>query len=1194
LKPPPAAAPGRNAATNVPPPAPWTGWSPSGRTSPCVLQKLTAMPRIFDNIELELLHALRETLAISERSDFCVGYFNLRGWKAIDDLIERWAGQPGQQCRLLVGMQRLPQDELREAYSLLPHDDPMSNQTVIRLKRRLAEEFRAQLTIGAPTDEDEAGLRRLSAQLKAGKLAVKLHLRHPLHAKLYLCFRPDPNNPITGFLGSSNLTLSGLSHQGELNLDVLDHDATQKLAKWFNDRWNDRWCVDITKELIQVIDESWARPVALPPYWIYVKMAYHLAEEARAGLSEFTIPADMRDTLLEFQSAAVRIAARHLEKRGGVILGDVVGLGKTLMATALARVFQDPPHSLESLIICPKNLKGMWEEYVHRYRLIAKVISITQVENVLPDLRRYRVVIIDESHNLRNREGRRWAVIRDYISRNASKCILLSATPYNKAYLDLANQLRLFLEPDAVVGIRPEEYLRRDCDGRVDEFTRRHQCPVNCLAAFEKSNYPDDWREMMRLFMVRRTRSFVERNYALTECPACATVLLAAQDNCPKCGRPKAKEDRRFLILEGDHRFYFPKRQPRTLKFRIRDKDPDDQYARLYSDTVVDTIRLLHLPRYGLANYLKPTPDKPPTADEAEVMKNLSRAGKRLIGFCRTNLFKRLESSGYSFLLSVRRHILRNFIYLYALENNLPLPIGTQDSALFDTREDDADETLPGTVGEAAQPSELTAKSLHAFADAAKHGYTRLRGQHANNFDWLRSDLFVEDLAKHLRKDAERLFSILQLAGEWRPDNDDKLAELQKLLARKHPGQKVIVFSQFADTVLYLTDQLRARGLKQLAAVTGDTEDPSAFARRFSPVSNRARDQVPPSDELRVLIATDVLSEGQNLQDAAIIVNYDLPWAIIRLIQRAGRVDRIGQTAPEILCYSFLPADGVERLIRLRTRVRQRLQENAEVVGADETFFEDEHHDYLIRDLFTEKSGILDDPEDNEVDLASLAYQIWKNATDADPLLKKTIPELPNVVFSTKSLADVPPNPPGAAGPKPSSGVMVYVRTTEGNDALAWVDEEGRTVTESQHEILRAAACMPATPALQRLSNHHALVQQAVAGIQTEHVTTGGQLGKPSSARRRAYERLKDYAARVKDTLFDIKPLHAAIDAIYAAPLTEAARDLINRELRAGITDEKLADLVLSLHEEDRLCIPQDDVEAREPKIICSLGIRKD
>jgi hypothetical protein len=270
------------------------------------------------------------------------------------------------------------------------------------------------------------------------------------------------------------------------------------------------------------------------------------------------------------------------------------------------------------------------------------------------------------------------------------------------------------------------------------------------------------------------------------------------------------------------------------------------------------------------------------------------------------------------------------------------------------------------------------------------------------------------------------------------------------------------------------------------------------------------------------------------------------------------------------------------------------LRENAEVVGTDEMFFEDEHHDSVIRDLFTEKSGILDDPEDNEVDLSSLAYQIWKNATDADPALKKSIPDMPNVVFSTKPLSAVPIKPDTQSPSRTVPGVMVYVRTGDGNDALAWIDEQGHSVTESQHEILRAAACEPNTPALTRLTNHHTLVQQAVANITTEHMTTGGQLGRPSSARRRVYERLKDYATSVKDTLFDIKPLHQAIDALYELPFTESAKDLLNRELRTGIPDEKLVEVVLSLHEEDRLCVPKDDVETGEPHIICSLGIRKD
>jgi hypothetical protein len=382
--------------------------------------------------------------------------------------------------------------------------------------------------------------------------------------------------------------------------------------------------------------------------------------------------------------------------------------------------------------------------------------------------------------------------------------------------------------------------------------------------------------------------------------------------------------------------------------------------------------------------------------------------------------------------------------------------------------------------------------------------------------------------------------------------------------------------------VRYLETQLRAKGLKQAAGVSGDSYDPAAMAWRFSPESNNKRVNVKPEDELRVLVATDVLSEGQNLQDCAIVVNFDLPWAIIRLIQRVGRVDRIGQKSEKIVCYSFLPADGVERIIRLRSRIRQRLHENAEVVGTDEAFFEDDRNDEAVLDLYNEKSGILDGEADAEVDLASYAYQIWKNAIDQKPELEKTIELLPPVVYSTKAHKPTEKDPPG---------VLVYMKTPEGNDALAWMNDKGESVTESQYQVLRMAECPPETPALPRQQNHHELVKKAVELIVAEEKTVGGQLGRPSGARFRTYERLKRHAEEVKGTLFESPELAKVIEEIYRYPLRQTAVDTLNRQLRSGISDQDLASLVIALRQEERLCLIHEEDQVQEPRIICSLGL---
>jgi hypothetical protein len=772
------------------------------------------MPRIFDNIHLRLADGLQQVMHDAVACAFCVGYFNLRGWDTLATYVEKLpGGDETRACRLLVGMHRLPEEEMRLLYRASRDTTMLDGAARRALLHRFVQSFKEQIEFGVPSDAAERTLRQIARQLRQRKLYVKAFLKHPLHAKLYLVERGDNITPLIGFVGSSNLTLAGLSQQGELNVDVVEQDAAQKLLQWFNERWDDPSAIDLTDQLAEIIETSWAREELVRPYLVYLKMAYHLCEEARQGERAFKMPRLFENVLLDFQAAAVSLAVHTLYRRGGVLLGDVVGLGKTLMATAIARILQEDA-DVNTLVICPPNLAPMWEWHLQQYQITGRVLSLGKVVAELPQMPRYRLLIIDESHNLRNREGKRYRAIRDYIDLNEPYVLLLTATPYNKEYTDLANQLRLIVDEDADLKVRPERFFQWwAAQGKNDaDFIATYRTLPTTLRAFERSLFPDDWRDLMRLFLVRRTRQFIIRHYA----------------------RYDAEKQRYYVTLNGQPK-YFPVRQPKRVSFETR---PDDPYTRLFSNQVVAVIENLKLPRYGLANYLRAGADADANDHEKSLLDNLTRAGRRLIGFSRTNLFKRLESSGYSFLLSVERHIVRNLVTLYALENNLPIPIGVQDAALMDTAISDADaEFLPDAETDADTPAEQLPPRLRTLNDyraCAERTYQNYRANE-KRFYWLAPRFFTPELQQHLLEDAHALLEILNMAGEWNPDEDAKLDALHALLTRMHPDDKVLVFTQFADTALYLGEQLRTRGVDALAVAISGGEDPYTLARRFSP-----------------------------------------------------------------------------------------------------------------------------------------------------------------------------------------------------------------------------------------------------------------------------------------------------------------------------------------------------------------------
>ena len=1094
------------------------------------------MARIFDNIRKQLGPHLELTFPGHDRMDAAVGYFNLRGWNIFAPHVEARAATASATppvVRVLVGMVAGTdqQQALEELQHRLEHTEP-SDEAIIdhelagERRRVLIRHLREQLMRGIPTATDRVTLQTLRDQISRGLVELKVYTRRPLHGKTYIFHRTDPNHPRLAFVGSSNLTAAGLLSNYELNVDVTDYDGAEALAQWFEDRWNDRFSYPITDALLEVLDESWAGQPR-NPYDVYLKLCYDLSRDVRDGLAEYSLAGAIQDQLLDYQRDAVKTLARRIMSRGGTMLGDVVGLGKTLTAVAVALLLLEE-HRYSTLVVCPKNLVEMWEDHFAAYQVPGKVVPYSTVVRDLPTLRRYHFVIIDESHTMRNEDRQDYQALHEYIRTNDCKVLLLTATPYNIAFQDVAAQIGLWINPDDDLGLQPTVALRND-----PNLAQRLDGRTSTLAAFKKSEEAEDWQRLMSEHLVRRTRSFIKKR---------------ASDN------GQVDERGVYLVFSSGARFYFPTRTAIPVQHSF---GPSDPAALMAGDSTLTVIDALSLPRYDLARYLAKGVRHTP--EEEIIVQKWQRSRGQVAGFVRTNFFKRLSSCGHSYHLSLTRHIARNRLFLYALSSGLAVPTGTVIDEMFAPRDTDAD--LDEAAGTGATPQEQ---------------YDALVERNPTSVTWVRADLFTAELTKRLQADTAALQSLLDSYGDWTSSRDSKMAALIDLLTVTHPDEKVLIFTEYKDTADYITTTLLAAGIPAVGSATGDTENPTRMAERFSPLSNAlpgedTEDRIPDGDELRILVATDVLSEGQNLQDAHIIVNYDLPWAIIKLIQRAGRVDRIGQQSDTVVLYSFFH-ESVENVLNLRQRIAQRLAANARAFGSDEQFFGQDREVHFIKDLY---DGVLDDTDlDNDVDAASLAYEIWDNATRDNPHLAQRIMTLPDLTHATKPAQVRDPFAPG---------IGCYVRTDSGAAAYGYATADGVVQLITGHEVLKAFECEPATPAQESRDDNDTLLAALVQGPDAPMARPEVFEGQLGGVRRSVWSRLSG-------TFYDQNPeLTAALDELARNPLTTEAERKLRRAVNAGDL-EALASLVIRLHTDERLTVER---RGHDPiRIVSSMGIR--
>ena len=1098
------------------------------------------MPNIFDNLtdDTRLGAAVRDSLSYYDTVDVATGYLDLRGWSSMADILDsKPTPGPGDRpaARVLVGM--VAPSDSQQLLDLLQDDlqppeygsDIHDRERAFARRDQLAAHLRTQLMRGLATTQGQATLQTLKRQLTDGLVAMKVFTETPLHGKTYLFHAPDQKHAARwGYVGSSNLTGAGLHRNLELNIDVQDSDATIKLATWFEDRWNDPFSLDITAEIIDLIANSWADEEQPTPFEVYLKVCHSLSQDARDGMG-YVLPKSMSDLLLDYQESAVRTLSRRIVRRGGTMLGDVVGLGKTLTAVATALMLQ-AAEDYSTLVLCPKNLVPMWEKHIEEYDINGRVVPYSMADKVLPELKRFNLIICDESHNLRNNSTIAYDAIHQYIRANNSKVLLLTATPYNLAFTDVANQIGLYIDEDDDLGIVPAEAMRIDPNlaGKVDG-------KINTLTAFRRSEEPEDWRRLMSDHLVRRTRSFIKRTAKKEQVTGPDGTLV----------------EREYLQFANGQKFHFPTRvsTPLSLNFAA-----DDPAALMEDETTLDAVRDLILPRYRLADY-----DNPKAAHSPSDTKNLDdiRSGRgNVSGFVRIGLFKRLSSSGYSFILSLQRQRARNELFIHAIDTKQPLPLGTFTDKQINVSDEDIE----------------TDGSLHGSVETR---YKNLVASLPAKTKWVSSTVFKPTLRKDLAKDNEVITWLLNRFGDWDPTRDSKINKLVDLLSNDHCGEKVLVFTEYSDTAQYIAAALADAGIPNVGLATGDTDNPADVARRFSPYSNRLPsapqdEPVDLDDPVNVLVATDVLSEGQNLQDSHIIVNYDLPWAIIRIIQRAGRVDRIGQRSDTVHLY-LITHEKIEEQIRLRQRIKERLGASAEAFGSDEKFFGGDREIKILDDLYKGRVSDDDSDEEAEVDSVSEAWLVWSNALDKHPETTAKVLRMQDMIHSTRE----------QYMDEAHGGVTCYISTGSGVDAFATakVTEDGvdeRILTPL--EALRIFRAEPTTPTAPQRPDHFDREAALVQGpLKTETVAAGNLKG----VRKWAWQRLGG-------TVFGQKASEA-LDALHTRPLTEHATMRLSQARRNKYSLDDLADLINQLHGEDRLVIGATDTDTIQ--IVCSLGV---
>lgn len=991
------------------------------------------IPYVIDNLETRLADVLNDLLRrqSGQQIDVASAYFSIRGFEQVRSTLP-----DVHHFRLLLG------------------DKPLEGED-IGLRPDSAAYLRHELNAEPFTEATLRLVEDLIRFLRRDDVLVRLYLGHDpdtggrrafLHAKCYLFYGAQENqnsffdalNPIVGIVGSSNFTAPGLVSSRELNLvhktllaeeeiddpearSEVSHHAISRmngdiapdnqrllksevgaraimdLSRWYDEQW--RLAVDYKDQLIELLENSKFGGREYTPYEIYMKALYEYFKDDLD--SDFTEPSTRSAVdLAEFQEDAVRKARRILAQYDGVIVADSVGLGKTWIGKKL---LEDYAYHMrqKALVICPASLKPMWENELRSASIAAQVVTQESLPLDTFDIRGITdvdVILVDEAHNFRNKRAKRYMQLENILAANGRR----GRDGGRKKLILLTatpinnNIFDLYNQINLFTG-NDRTYFASAGIGDLYKYflaARRESIEEGSIRIFN----------LLEEVVIRRTRQFIRHAY------------------------PDA-------TIRGKT-ISWPKRRLHTIEY-----DLEATYEGFYQQ-IVRRIESLNLAHYSLESYKRSEQEQ----DDFELGRQVA-----LVGIFKSRFLKRLESSIDSFRISIRRAL--EFVKTFAeyVQDGILLDSASFQIAmrLLDSDDEDNEDNSPNSRATDIDESDDARQIIDQLPRLNTEKYDR------------------RSIYRALQEDIDALTEIWHDIKDIGIRHDAKLEQLKTLLNTDLRGQKVIVFTYYKDTARYVYQALTSDenvswrehvGQPNIRRVDSSvkTTDRARIVENFAPIASGYPEIVGSDQEVDILISTDVLSEGQNLQDCGFLINYDLHWNPTRMVQRAGRIDRLGSLFRDLSIYNMFPERALEELLGLVRSLTAKIDVinqtgflDASVLGEVVT-----PRDFNTLKRIAEEDNAVIEEQESFLELASsealLAELQRVLSTDA----QRWLTDLDNGIHSGLERHD-------------RKGMFFYFAAPrESGRAHFWryYDLATRRIIDNRYQIMQIIACSPDTP----------------------------------------------------------------------------------------------------------------------------------